>query len=65
MNKYKVGYFAGSFSNTSINRLLAKALARLSSSELELSEIRDKPILNLCFKSHVVLQASQIRLEFP
>jgi len=30
MNRYKVGYFVGSFSSTSINRLLAKALERLA-----------------------------------
>lgn len=44
MNKYKVGYLVGSFSSTSINRLLAKALARLAPPELELSEI---PITDL------------------
>ena len=46
MNRYKVGYFVGSFSSTSINRLLAKALERLAPPELELSEIqiRDLPI---------------------
>ncbi|PTQ82153.1 hypothetical protein C8R21_106134 [Nitrosospira multiformis] len=44
MNKYKVGYLVDSFSSTSINRLLAKALARLAPPELELSEI---PITDL------------------
>ena len=44
MNKYKVGYLVGSFSSTSINRLLAKALAQLAPPELELSEI---PIMDL------------------
>jgi chromate reductase len=46
MNKYKVGYLVGSFSSTSINRLLAKALAQLAPPELELSEIpiKDLPI---------------------
>ncbi len=46
MNKYKVGYLVGSFSSTSINRMLAKALANLAPSELELSEIpiRDLPM---------------------
>ena len=29
MNKYKIGYLVGSFSSTSINRLLAKALDAL------------------------------------
>jgi len=30
MTQYRVGYFVGSLSSTSINRLLAKALARLA-----------------------------------
>ena len=46
MAKYKVGYFVGSLSSTSINRLLAKALARLAPPELELTEIpiKDLPL---------------------
>ncbi|MCK2088192.1 NAD(P)H-dependent oxidoreductase [Thauera aromatica] len=46
MSKYKVGYFVGSLSSTSINRLLAKALVRLAPPELELSEIpiKDLPL---------------------
>lgn len=46
MSKYKVGYFVGSLSSTSINRLLAKALVRLAPPELELTEIpiRDLPL---------------------
>jgi chromate reductase len=44
MNKYKVGYLVGSFSSTSINRLLAKALAHLAPPELELSEIQIKDL---------------------
>ena len=30
MSNYKVGYFVGSLSTSSINRLLAKALVRLA-----------------------------------
>jgi chromate reductase len=41
---YKVGYFVGSLSSTSINRTLSKALIRLAPPELEFSEI---PIGNL------------------
>ena len=43
---YKVGYFVGSLSSTSINRLLATALAKLAPSELELTEIpfKDLPL---------------------
>lgn len=44
MIKYKVGYFVGSLSSTSINRELARALIRHSPVDLEFSEI---PIGNL------------------
>ena len=46
MAKYKVGYFVGSLSSKSINRLLAKALVRLAPADLELTEIpiRDLPL---------------------
>ncbi len=44
MTTYKVGYFVGSLSSTSINRVLAKALIRLAPEELEFTEI---PIGNL------------------
>lgn len=46
MAKYKVGYFVGSLSSNSINRMLAKALARLAPPELELVEIpiKDLPL---------------------
>ena len=43
---FKVGYFVGSLSSTSINRKLAKALVRLAHHGFELSEIpfRDLPL---------------------
>lgn len=41
---YKVGYFVGSLSSSSINRTLSKALIRLAPSELEFHEI---PIADL------------------
>ena len=46
MNAYAVGYFVGSLAHGSINRLLAKALARLAPPELVLTEIpiRDLPL---------------------
>src|SRR5439155_17264352 len=46
MATYKVGYFVGSLSSTSINRLLAKALGRLAPPELVLTEIpiKDLPL---------------------
>ena len=44
MTTYKVGYFVGSLSSTSINRVLSKALIRLAPKDLEFTEI---PIGNL------------------
>lgn len=46
MTTYKVGYFVGSLSSTSINRLLAKALVRLAPPGLVMSEIpiKDLPL---------------------
>src|SRR3954447_6625005 len=44
MRTYKVGYFVGSLSSTSINRELSKALIRLAPQDLEFTEI---PIGNL------------------
>ena len=46
MTTYKVGYFVGSLSSVSINRLLAKALVRLAPAELQMVEIpfRDLPL---------------------
>lgn len=46
MHTYKVGYFVGSLSSTSINRLLAKALVRLAPPALAMSEIpiKDLPL---------------------
>jgi chromate reductase len=39
MAQFRVGYFIGSLSSTSINRMLARALVRLAPPELSLSEI--------------------------
>lgn len=46
MTTYKVGYFVGSLATASINRLLAKALIRLSPPELSFTEIpfKDLPL---------------------
>src|SRR6187549_3394239 len=44
MTTYKVGYFVGSLSSTSINRILSKALIRVAPDDLEFREI---PIGNL------------------
>jgi chromate reductase, NAD(P)H dehydrogenase (quinone) len=42
--RYKVGYFVGSLSSTSINRVLSRALIRVAPQELDFTEI---PIGNL------------------
>ena len=54
MTTYKVGYFVGSLSSTSINRLLAKALVRLAPAELEMSEIpiKDLPLYSSDFDAN-------------
>ncbi|HKC27789.1 MAG TPA: NADPH-dependent FMN reductase [Jatrophihabitans sp.] len=39
MTSYKVGYFIGSLSSKSINRVLSRALIRLAPDDLEFSEI--------------------------
>ena len=44
MTTYKVGYFIGSLSTKSINRLLAKALVRVAPPELVMTEIPFKDI---------------------
>ncbi|WJG27257.1 NADPH-dependent FMN reductase [Vibrio furnissii] len=46
MTQYKIGYFVGSLSSTSINRKLAHALAKLAPPELDLVEIpiKDLPL---------------------
>ena len=44
MRTYKVGYFVGSLSSTSINRVLIRALIRLAPKDLEFAEL---PIGNL------------------
>ena len=39
METYKVGYFVGSLSSKSINRVLSRALIRLAPEDLEFTEI--------------------------
>jgi hypothetical protein len=48
MTTYHVGYFVGSLSTASINRLLSKALIRLAPPELQMTEIpyKDLPLYN-------------------
>ena len=42
MTNYKVGYFVGSLSTSSINRMLAKALLRLAPAELDSPRSRSR-----------------------
>lgn len=51
MSTYNVGYFVGSLSSTSINRLLSKALIRLAPKNLEFTElpIGDLPLYSQDF----------------
>ena len=44
MTNYKAGYFVGSLATASINRLLAKALARLAPPELHMTEVSFKDL---------------------
>ena len=48
MTSYNVGYFVGSLSTASINRLLSKALIQLGPPELQMTEIpyKDLPLYN-------------------
>ena len=43
MTTYKVGYFVGSLSSTSINRVLSTAPIRVAPEDLEFSEIPMAP----------------------
>ncbi|WJL94281.1 NADPH-dependent FMN reductase [Microbacterium sp. ET2] len=53
MSTYQVGYFIGSLSSTSINRVLSKALIRLAPDDLEFTEIPigDLPLYSPDFDS--------------
>jgi chromate reductase len=54
MTEFHVGYFVGSLSSTSINRMLAKALSRLAPPELRLQEIpfKDLPLYSPDHEAH-------------
>jgi chromate reductase len=56
MTTYKVGYFVGSLSSVSINRVLSRALIRLAPEELEFTEI---PI------GHLPLYSPDYDPDFP
>src|SRR5688572_20659184 len=54
MTSFKVGYFVGSLTTKSINRLLASALVKLAPPELEMTEIpfKDLPLYSADFDAH-------------
>ena len=53
MTTYKVGYFVGSLSSKSLNRLLAEALMRLAPPGLQMAEIpfKDLPLYSPDYES--------------
>ena len=63
MSTYKVGYFVGSLSSTSINRTLSRALVRLAPPELEFAEIPigDLPLYSPDFDSDYPAQARALK----
>jgi len=63
MTTYKVGYFVGSLSSTSINRLLANALVRLAPPELDLIEIpiKDLPLYSPDYDADFPLVAREFK----
>jgi chromate reductase, NAD(P)H dehydrogenase (quinone) len=60
---YKVGYFVGSLSSTSINRILSKALIRLAPDDLEFSEIPigDLPLYSQDYDSNYPPEARALK----
>ncbi|WP_456786965.1 NADPH-dependent FMN reductase [Cellulomonas sp. P5_C5] len=63
MATYKVGYFVGSLSSTSINRTLATALIRLAPDDLEFSEIpiRDLPLYSQDYDENFPPEAQALK----
>jgi chromate reductase len=61
--RYKVGYFVGSLSSTSINRVLSRALIRLAPPELEFTEIPigDLPLYSPDFDAHYPPEATALK----
>ena len=60
---YKVGYFVGSLSSTSINRVLAKALISVAPDDLEFTEIpiRDLPLYSPDYDQDYPSQARALK----
>ena len=63
MADFKVGYFVGSLSTRSINRLLAKALVRLAPAGLQMTEIpfKDLPLYNYDYDADYPQVARQLK----
>ncbi|AMB59257.1 NADPH-dependent FMN reductase [Microterricola viridarii] len=63
MSTYKVGYFVGSLSSTSINRILSKALIGVAPKELELTEIpiRDLPLYSADYDGNYPPEANALK----
>jgi chromate reductase, NAD(P)H dehydrogenase (quinone) len=60
---YKVGYFIGSLSSTSINRVLSRALIRLAPHDLDFTEIsiRDLPLYSPDFDQDFPPEATALK----
>ena len=52
MTTHKVGYFVGSLSSTSINRILSRALIRVAPDGLEFTEIPIGNVLHEYIRTH-------------
>ena len=63
VNTYKVGYFVGSLSSTSINRVLSMALITLAPDDLEFTEIpiRDLPLYSPDFDADYPPEARALK----
>ena len=63
MPVYKVGYFVGSLSSTSINRVLSRALIRLAPPDLEFTEIPigNLPLYSPDFDEHYPPEATALK----
>jgi chromate reductase, NAD(P)H dehydrogenase (quinone) len=63
MTTYKVGYFVGSLSSKSINRILSKALIRLAPHDLEFSEIPtgNLPLYNPDYDNNFPMEAPALK----
>src|SRR5687767_6329314 len=63
MPVYKVGYFVGSLSSTSINRELARALIRLAPDDLDFEEIhiRDLPLYSQDYDGSYPREAIELK----